>query len=198
MKFSELNLHDIGNTIGMIGVIYQGNDQTLFCTFPGETGLSAEYEHVPGLNFLEMTLEEWKLFLHQVDVHETEVLAKASDGTICKAILRKSQRHIAQDISWKVFKRDGYKCRYCGRDNRPLTVDHLVTWEEGGPSIEENLVSCCRKCNKTRGNTPYEEWLNSSRYSEVSNDLPVQDVGKNIALVHTLASIPRRLHQVSR
>lgn len=192
MKFSELNLLDIGNTIGMVGVVYQdGNGESFICTFPGE-------EVTTHVSFLNMTLEEWKLLLHQADVHETEVLAKASDGTICKAILRKSQRHIAQDISWRVFKRDGYKCRYCHNASTPLTVDHVITWEEGGPSTDENLVACCRKCNKTRGKTEYVEWLNSSYYKRVARDLTHDGQRRNLDLVPTLHAIPRRLHQVSR
>jgi len=192
MKFADINLLTIGNTIGLVGAVYQGEGQTLLCLFPGE-----DVQDTTLTNLL-MTLEEWKLFLHQTDVHETEVLAKASDGTICKAILRKSQRHIAQDVSWRVFKRDLYKCRYCGNASTPLTVDHVITWEEGGPSIEENLVSSCRKCNKARGNMDYVAWLSSGYYRKISERLSDNGLRRNLDLVPTLTSIPRRLHQVSR
>ena len=58
-----------------------------------------------------------------------------------KAVIRKCQRNIEQGVSWNVFRRDGYACRYCGNKEVPLTVDHLVLWEESGPSTEANLVS---------------------------------------------------------
>ena len=59
--------------------------------------------------------EDWKKVLRQTDLLETEVLALSEDGKLTKAILRKSQRQIEARISWNVFRRDGYRCRYCGR-----------------------------------------------------------------------------------
>ncbi|GAG09150.1 unnamed protein product, partial [marine sediment metagenome] len=84
-----------------------------------------------------------------------------------------------------------YKCRYCGRDDVPLTVDHLVLWEDGGPSIEENLVSACRKCNKKRGNTEYSDWLQHPYYLKVSAALLPCHQEKNEKLAPTLPGIPR-------
>jgi 5-methylcytosine-specific restriction endonuclease McrA len=37
-----------------------------------------------------------------------------------------------------------------------------------GASVEDNLITACRKCNKTRGNMLYEDWLNSDYYKKVS------------------------------
>jgi hypothetical protein len=69
-------------------------------------------------------------------------------------------------------------------------VDHLVTWESGGPSIEENLVASCSKCNNARGETPYEEWLMSPYYKRVSANLGYQDKFANQVIVSRLANIP--------
>lgn len=77
---------------------------------------------------------------------------------------------------------------------KPLTVDHLVLWEEGGPSIPTNLVAADRRCNKTRGNMRYEDWLNSSYYRKVSKRLTTQQRDANRALLDTLDAIPRMLH----
>lgn len=79
-----------------------------------------------------------------------------------------------------------------------MTVDHIVTWEEGGPSTVENLVTACRKCNKIRGNTPYREWLRHPFYKKVSRNLPIVIVERNEALVHTLDAIPRMVHKPSK
>ena len=46
-----------------------------------------------------------------------------------KIVLRKSQRNISQSISWNVFRRDNFRCVYCGSDNVPMTVDHVILWE---------------------------------------------------------------------
>ena len=190
-KFSDLPLHDIGNTIQLAGGVWSGNGKAYLCLLPDERN------DVP-IEVLEMTPDEWQAFLRQTDLLETEVLTKAADGTIAKAILRKSTRQIDQGTSWRVFKRDGYKCRYCGADDVPLTVDHLVRWEEGGPSTEANLLSSCRKCNKVRGDTSYADWLQHPRYKAVSAKLDAATRAANEAVQATLAAIPRVLHVKSR
>src|SRR5208337_2876963 len=137
MQFKDLDIHAIGNTIAMIGAVYSGDGKTFVTLFPGEE-LEQAVEPMP------MTPEEWERFLLQTDTLDVEALSKTTDGKIVKAIVRKGQRLIDNVVSWKVFKRDGYRCRYCGNDNIPLTVDHLVLWEEFGPSIEANLVASCK------------------------------------------------------
>jgi 5-methylcytosine-specific restriction endonuclease McrA len=126
------------------------------------------------------------------------VLSQASDGKLAKIVIRKSTRQIEQGVSWAVFRRDKYKCRYCGKDDVPLTVDHLVLWEDGGPSIEENLVACCRKCNKTRGSMQYEKWLSSDYMKKLGENLTEDEKWANVLLVSTLHKIPRRYHTRGR
>ena len=79
-----------------------------------------------------------------------------------------------------------------------MTVDHLVLWEDGGPSIEENLLAACRKCNKKRGSISYPDWLNHPYYKTVSEGLTPEVRQLNIELVDTLDSIPLRVHKKSR
>ena len=191
MQFDQLNLLSIGNTVQIAGVIYAGEGRSLLCYFPAE-------QHQLPAEILEMTQEQWIAFLHQTDVMETEVLTKASDGTLAKAILRKSQRQIDTSVQWYVWRRDSYACRYCGAFTVPLTVDHLVLWEEGGPSTPDNLLASCKKCNKTRGNMQYSEWLRHPRYVSLSQRLAPEVRAANEALVATLDKIPRRLHARSR
>lgn len=206
MKLSEVDLLEFGHEIQMVGAVYAGKGTAYLCLFPedradldGEaflrygSGQSDEWIRV-----LEMGPDEWQAFLRQTDVLETEVQARAADGTIQKAVLRKSQRQIDQAVSWRVFRRDSYMCRYCGRDDVPLTVDHLVLWEEGGPSTEQNLVSACRKCNKTRGRTRYGEWLRHGYYLRVSEGLTEEVRRANEALLPTLESVQRVNHVRSR
>jgi len=187
----NLKLLDVGHTIQMAGAIYASADRNYLCFFPeDDPKLPTEVVH--------MTAEEWSVFLRQTDLLEVEVLAKAEDGSLAKAIMRKSQRQIDQGVSWKVFRRDAYACRYCGLDDVPLTVDHVICWEDGGPSIESNLVSACRKCNKVRGNTPFEEWLRHPRYRELSKKLKPEIRARNEALIADLPNIPRMVHKRSR
>jgi len=184
MKFKDIKLLDVGNTILMAGAIFTDGERALLCFFPKEdAGLPPEP--------LEMDQDEWQAFLRQTDVMETEVIAKSSDGTLCKAILRKSQRQIDAHVSWAVFRRDGYACRYCGRDDVPLTVDHLVLWEDGGPSTKENMVAACKKCNKLRGNDQYADWLQSPRYRATAAGLTEQVRAMNAKLVDDIKTIHR-------
>jgi len=212
MKFSELNLLSVGNTIQMAGAVFAGEGQMLICLFPQQQGTiqvdkgdvwfrpaeaqSAEQELE--VDTLDMSLADWETFVRQTDVMETEVLSKASDGTLAKVILRKSQRAIDGNVQWKVWKKAGYKCEYCAKDDVPLTVDHLVTWELMGPTVESNLLACCKRCNKIRGNLPYAEWLRHPRYLEVSKNLSSEVRARNEALVATLDKIPRMTHSRSR
>jgi len=146
-----------------------------------------------------MDLSDWQKFIRQSDLLETEVLAKAKDSKLTKAILRKSARQIDQRVAWKVYKRDNYTCRYCGATGLPLTVDHLVLWEEGGPTTENNLFTTCKKCNKTRGNTPYNEWLEDERYLVKACSGVKPSVFKlNKEKLKELDSIPRVYHIKSR
>ena len=51
---------------------------------------------------------------------------------------------------WQIFKRDGYRCRTCGRAGR-LECDH-IRGHGGGLYDPDNLQSLCRACHfeKTR------------------------------------------------
>ena len=208
MKLSDLNILDVGNTIQLVGAVYADKDRIFLCMMPNglsedqDTELNCQLNGVAStrpVKMLYMDAADWEKFLRQTDLLETEILEAAGPNKeIVKAITRKSTRQISQDVSWKVFRRDGMKCRYCAADDVPLTVDHLVLWEHGGPSIEANLVSACKRCNKFRGNTEYADWLVSPQYKGSSKKLDEATRQKNLALVNTLSIIPRRLHNSSR
>jgi hypothetical protein len=193
MKLSDLKLTAIGDTIQMVGAIYAGEGESYICLFPEDHDAAQLHQHI-----LEMDATDWVTFLRQTDLMETEVITRASDQTLAKAMLRKSSRAVDQNVNWACFRRDNYTCRYCGNDKIPLTVDHLVRWEEGGPSIEANMLSACKKCNKIRGDKSYEAWLQHEYYLKVSRNLTEEVRQANLALVPTLAAIPRKYHIASR
>lgn len=57
----------------------------------------------------------------------------------------------------EVFNRDKYRCLYCGRQTRELTLDHVIPRHRGGPHDWENLASACKSCNHRKaGRTPKE------------------------------------------
>ena len=55
-----------------------------------------------------------------------------------------------------IFKRDGFRCQYCGtRDG--LTLDHVLPRSKGGHDSWHNLITACQKCNTYKGNRTPEE-----------------------------------------
>lgn len=58
-----------------------------------------------------------------------------------------------------IFKRDNLECQYCGCElnNESATVDHVLPRSRGGKHEWNNVVTCCLKCNRKKGNrTPNE------------------------------------------
>lgn len=55
-----------------------------------------------------------------------------------------------------VYKRDQYRCVYCGSE-KDLTLDHVLPKSRGGVNSWDNLVTCCRKCNARKDNNTPEE-----------------------------------------
>lgn len=54
-----------------------------------------------------------------------------------------------------IYMRDGLACCYCGEgieEGAKLTLDHLKPHSRGGDNSETNLVTCCHRCNSSRGN----------------------------------------------
>lgn len=57
---------------------------------------------------------------------------------------------LAAGLRFTVLRRDGFRCRYCGRspdDGAMLHVDHVLARSRGGPTTLENLVTACQECN---------------------------------------------------
>jgi len=58
-----------------------------------------------------------------------------------------------------IFKRDNYVCQYCEikLDTETATVDHVLPRCRGGKHEWNNVVTCCLKCNRKKGDkTPSE------------------------------------------
>jgi 5-methylcytosine-specific restriction endonuclease McrA len=58
-----------------------------------------------------------------------------------------------------IFKRDDYTCQYCEikLDSETATVDHVLPRCRGGKHEWQNVVTCCLKCNRKKGDkTPNE------------------------------------------
>lgn len=190
LKFEDLELYELGNQIEIAGMLMQGSGKTLAVFFPKSD--------IENPDLVEMSEEDWKKFLLQVDTLETVLFPNKAQQA--KTVVRKSQRNIEQGISWNVFRRDNYTCRYCAADNVPLTVDHLVLWENMGQSLEDNLLSACRKCNKTRGNMEFEDWVKTDFYKNKINNFsdPLAAHNYNLSFWSKAQKLPLRKAQRSR
>jgi 5-methylcytosine-specific restriction endonuclease McrA len=57
----------------------------------------------------------------------------------------------------EVFIRDRYRCQYCNRQMKKLTLDHVMPRSRGGSHSWTNIVSACGECNHRKaGRTPRE------------------------------------------
>jgi 5-methylcytosine-specific restriction endonuclease McrA len=69
------------------------------------------------------------------------------------------REHIGKRVRFEVFARDGFSCRYCGRqsDTVQLVIDHLNPVCNGGGSEPENLITSCVDCNSGKGGKTLEQ-----------------------------------------
>ena len=67
---------------------------------------------------------------------------------------------ISKKIRFEVFKRDGFKCQYCGKSSPKvvLEVDHIIPKNKRGGDNPENLTTSCFDCNRGKGKNLLEEY----------------------------------------
>jgi len=60
-----------------------------------------------------------------------------------------TRKTLSKKVRFEVFKRDLFKCQYCG--NHPpdvvLNVDHIMPVAKGGSDDMDNLITSCEACN---------------------------------------------------
>lgn len=76
----------------------------------------------------------------------------------------KCRHRTGRSPSWRIrfltLRRDGFRCRACGRSPAneagvQLHVDHIVAWSEGGETELGNLQTLCEKCNGGKSDLPF-------------------------------------------
>jgi 5-methylcytosine-specific restriction endonuclease McrA len=63
------------------------------------------------------------------------------------------RKTITKKLRFDVFKRDGFKCAYCG-NNPPtvvLEIDHIIPVSRKGTNQIDNLITSCFDCNRGKG-----------------------------------------------
>ena len=62
-------------------------------------------------------------------------------------------RKLSAKTRFEVFKRDKFKCQYCGAEAPAtlLQVDHVTSRRDGGGDSLLNLMTSCAPCNRGKG-----------------------------------------------
>jgi len=53
----------------------------------------------------------------------------------------------------------GHQCAYCGKENIPLQIEHIVPRAKGGSNRISNLCLSCEKCNLAKGTKDIKDFL---------------------------------------
>ena len=72
---------------------------------------------------------------------------------------RRVPEHMTRLTRKNFYLRDHFCCQYCGERFAPpdLTLDHVIPKSRGGPATWENLVTCCKPCNREKGDKSLAE-----------------------------------------
>lgn len=65
------------------------------------------------------------------------------------------RKKLSSGLRWIILKRDNFKCRKCGldaEDGAKLEIDHIDPITNWGKTVESNLMTLCRECNKGKSN----------------------------------------------
>ena len=75
------------------------------------------------------------------------------DNDIWQTICRVERGRVSNKMRFSIYKRDGYRCKKCGRKTDDLEVDHIFPISKGGKSTYDNLQTLCHRCNVIKSDT---------------------------------------------
>jgi len=175
-------LDELGSQLAIKAVVYSGNGIDIAVPLPGEE-LDGEWQDAAPIRawaVKEANAEDWIGILQATD--DPHAFELDASGAV-KAVHRKTQRALGTVVQWQVYRRDGFKCLYCGREGgdtgTTLTVDHFVPIEHGGTDELGNLATSCKRCNKDKGSRPAREYLGDEKFKRIRDYLdtwPLRDV----------------------
>lgn len=122
--------------------------------------LNGRYKIIHPVSFSMYTFEDWVNKGHERPIAETLVFRrKTYDIPTVVCAVHYEDLHVKYTTlnRQNVYKRDGFKCAYCG-NKKSLTWDHIVPECEGGKTTWTNLVTCCKQCNNEKDRMSVEEF----------------------------------------
>ena len=96
---------------------------------------------------------------HDAFVHSVSNRFQLPSIVRLKSFVRIRNQKFVRFCRENIYKRDGHRCQYCGRQFGPkdLTLDHVIPVSRGGIKSWTNIVTACRDCNQRKANkTPRE------------------------------------------
>ena len=101
---------------------------------------------------------------------------------------------LSADEAMKIYKRDHFKCQYCGLDGLKsfenwlvMTVDHVHAYAKGGSLKLENQVTACQPCNTIKGTRHFKTLAEASQYVQAKR-AEWQDIYKKQSEMHGRAA----------
>lgn len=103
------------------------------------------------------------------------------ENGILKIRKEASYRYVIYQTTFKL-KGGKHICRYCGKtfENKKMTMDHMYPQDMGGPTITNNLLPSCQKCNGEKSDMTkqqyekYKQLEKIGKHKEYLKDLKVQ------------------------
>jgi 5-methylcytosine-specific restriction endonuclease McrA len=85
---------------------------------------------------------------------EIQHFVSTNDPNTCKRFYTKLCKLLFKN---KVLQETNYRCIYC--NSLATTLDHIISKNNGGQSLQSNLVGACETCNKSKGTTYWRTWF---------------------------------------
>ena len=91
--------------------------------------------------------------LRHCQICKIQFLSRQYNGKFCSLRCRtKYNIPLDNPTRFFIFKRDGFRCFYCGRNPNKfditLEIDHIRPRSSGGSNKDSNLITACRDCNR--------------------------------------------------
>ncbi|TFJ84421.1 hypothetical protein NSK_004406 [Nannochloropsis salina CCMP1776] len=124
------------------------------------------------LSYLPLSIIRWQeaikaIFLERVTVlayYDSYIQSTAGPwqlpSVVCLKQYQKGCRERPPPLNRRnIYIRDRYSCAYCSQrlSAHDLTLDHVMPRSKGGKGSWDNLVTCCRQCNRRKGKRTVKE-----------------------------------------
>ena len=83
----------------------------------------------------------------------------------------------------KEVRENSHICHYCGKlvKEEDKSVDHKTSLYKGGKTIADNLVMCCKECNRDKNDLDEQTYIKAREYinNKLTKDLIVKSIQKS-------------------